>query len=150
MKIILLEKIGKLGEIGEIIKVKEGYARNFLIPYKKALFATSTALKEFEIRKTELKNIQNRKLLTAGLIAKKLNNYKLKIKKKSSLDGKLFGSVTSSDIANNLRKFGFRYITSSYIMLNKTSIKNIGEYSIKITLADNIKTKINLVVERDI
>src|SRR5512134_2099091 len=107
MQIILLEKVGKLGGLGDVVKVKEGYARNFLIPQGKAKRATEAAIKEFETRRVDLEKAQADKLTQAQALGEKLNGVVVKIAMKAGVDGRLFGSVTNFDIAEALRKQGF-------------------------------------------
>ncbi len=102
MQIILLEKVVNLGNLGDVVKVKDGYARNFLIPQKKAKRATPAALAEFEARRAELEKIQAEKLAAAQAVADKLNGVAVTITRKSAMDGRLFGSVTNHDVADAL------------------------------------------------
>ncbi|MDR3322790.1 MAG: 50S ribosomal protein L9, partial [Zoogloeaceae bacterium] len=102
MQIILLEKVVNLGNLGDVVKVKDGYARNFLIPQKKAKRATPAALAEFEARRADLEKIQAEKLAVAEGVAAQLNGVAIIINRKSAMDGRLFGSVTNHDIADAL------------------------------------------------
>ena len=107
MQVILLEKIGKLGDLGEIVKVRNGFARNYLIPQKKARRATDEAIAEFQERRAELEQAQAERLAAAQAVATKLNEYRLVISQKAGVDGRLFGSVTTMDIAAALVAAGF-------------------------------------------
>ena len=107
MQIILLEKVLNLGNLGEVVKVKDGYARNFLIPQKKAKRATPTALAEFEARRAELEKLAAEKLAAAQAVADKLNGAAVSVARKSAMDGRLFGSVGNADIAEALKAAGF-------------------------------------------
>ena len=106
MQVILLEKVVNLGNLGEVVRVRDGYARNFLIPQKKARRATDAALKEFEARRAELEKLQAEKA-AAQALGERLNGYQLKIVQKAGVDGRLFGSVTNGDIAEGLKKADF-------------------------------------------
>ena len=108
MQIILAEKVINLGQLGEVVKVREGYARNFLIPQGKAKRATKASLEEFEKRRGELEKAQAEALTAAQERAAKLDGLMVQITQKAGVDGKLFGSVTNSDIAEALKAQGFR------------------------------------------
>ena len=107
MQVILLEKMANLGNLGDVVKVKDGYARNFLIPTKRARRATEAAIKEFEVRRADLEKVAADKLLAAQSLGEKLSGKTVKISQKSGVDGRLFGSVTNADIADGLKKMGF-------------------------------------------
>lgn len=96
MQIILLEKVANLGNLGDIVKVKDGYARNFLIPNRKARRATKDAIAEFEVRRAELEKVAAEKLAAAQAVGEKLNGQTFEITQKSGVDGRLFGSVTNA------------------------------------------------------
>jgi large subunit ribosomal protein L9 len=106
MQVILLEKIGKLGELGDVVKVKQGYARNYLIPSKLARRATEAAIKEFEGRRAELEKAAAAKLAAAQALGEQLAGKTVRIAQKAGVDGRLFGSVTNFDIAVGLTKMG--------------------------------------------
>jgi large subunit ribosomal protein L9 len=99
MQIILLEKVGKLGNLGDVVKVKEGYARNFLIPQKLARRATEAAIKEFEARRADLEKAAAAKLAAAQALGEQLAGKTVRIAQKAGVDGRLFGSVTNADVA---------------------------------------------------
>src|SRR5688572_25020684 len=107
MQVILLEKVANLGNLGDVVKVKDGYARNFLIPTKQARRATDTAIKEFEAKRAELEKAAAAKLAAAQSLGEKLAGTKVQISQKAGVDGRLFGSVTNFDIAEALKKHGF-------------------------------------------
>src|SRR5690606_3281049 len=107
MQVILLEKLVNLGQLGDVVKVRDGYARNFLIPQGKARRATDAAIKEFETRRAELEKVQAERLTSAQALGEKLNGTTIRITEKAGVDGRLFGSVTNFDIAENLKKQGF-------------------------------------------
>ena len=118
MQVILLENIGKLGNLGEIVKVRDGFARNYLIPQKKARRATEQAIAEFETRRAELEKAQAERLAAAQAVAAKLDGYRLVLSQKAGVDGRLFGSVTSMDIANALVAAGFETVAKHQVSLN--------------------------------
>ncbi|MBP6295334.1 MAG: 50S ribosomal protein L9, partial [Hydromonas sp.] len=107
MQIILLEKVLNVGQLGEVVKVKDGYARNFLIPQGKARRATKTAMAEFEARRAELEKAQAEKLAAAQGVAGKLEGLVLELPSKAGVDGRLFGSITNADISDALKAQGF-------------------------------------------
>ena len=107
MQVILLERIANLGGLGDVVKVRNGFARNFLIPQGKARRATETAIKEFEARRADPEKAQSEKLAQAQATGEKLNGLVVKIAMKAGVDGRLFGSVTNFDISEALRKQGF-------------------------------------------
>jgi len=109
MQIILLEKVVNLGNLGEIVRVKDGYARNFLIPYGRARRATESAKAEFEARRVELEKAAAAKLAESQKLGEKLAGTTIKLTQKAGVDGRLFGSVTNADIAQELVKAGYEY-----------------------------------------
>lgn len=113
MQVILLEKVVNLGNLGEVVRVRDGYARNFLIPQRKARRATDAALKEFEARRAELEKAQAEKLAAAQALGERVAGFQLKIVQKAGVDGRLFGSVTNADIAEGLRKAGFEAVKTA-------------------------------------
>ena len=108
MQVILLEKITHLGDLGDIVKVKDGYGRNFLIPQGHAKRATKAAIAEFEARRAELEKAQAERVAAAEAVAAKLNGAEITISSKCGVDGRLFGSVTNADIAEAVDKLGFQ------------------------------------------
>jgi large subunit ribosomal protein L9 len=107
MQVILLEKLANLGQLGDVVKVRDGYARNFLIPTGKARRATAAAIKEFEDRRADLEKVQSDRLAAAQALGEKLNGVTVKVSEKAGVDGRLFGSVGNFDIAEALKKQGF-------------------------------------------
>ncbi|AFZ82685.1 50S ribosomal protein L9 [Candidatus Kinetoplastidibacterium crithidiae] len=148
MEIILLEKVSSLGNLGDVVRVKDGYARNYLIPKKIARRATKNAIKEFEDKRIELEQIQLDKFNTAMDISTKLSGFQLLIHQKSSVDGRLFGSVTNSDVSEHLKKSGFD-INKSQINLSVEHIKTIGEFSAKIKLHPDVVSEITILVSKE-
>ena len=102
MQVILLEKVANLGNLGDVVKVKDGFARNFLIPTRQARRATEVAIKEFETKRAELEKVAADKLAAAQALAEKLNGKTVKISQKAGVDGRLFGSVTNADVSEGL------------------------------------------------
>lgn len=149
MQIILLEKVINLGNLGDVVRVKDGYARNFLIPQRKAKRATKAALAEFEARRAELEKIQAEKLAAAQALAGRLEGQVITITQKSGVDGRLFGSVTNADIAEALRAAGFDSIERGMIRLPNGPLKTIGEFPLEIGLHTDVVGNINLVVVGD-
>ncbi|UOF94104.1 MAG: 50S ribosomal protein L9 [Bordetella sp.] len=149
MKIILLEKVFNLGNFGEIVRVRNGYARNFLIPKKIAKRATESSIREFEIRRLDLKEDQEKKLVLAKLMAKNLSEFKITIIRKSRVGGNLYGSVTNRDIAESLKKEGIKNLEKSQICLSDGHIKKLGEYSVKIFLGSGISQNITVYVKSE-
>jgi large subunit ribosomal protein L9 len=150
MQVILLEKVVNLGNLGEVVRVRDGYARNFLIPQKKARRATEAALKEFEARRAELEKIQAEKLAASQTVGERLNGQQLKIVQKAGVDGRLFGSVTTADIAEGLKKAGFDSVEKSQVRLPDGPLKAIGEYPVQVALHADVVAEITVLVEGDI
>ncbi len=145
MQIILLEKVANLGNLGDIVKVKDGYARNFLIPQKKARRATPEVLKEFEDRRAELEKVAAEKLAAAQALFEKLNGFTVEIARKTGMDGRLFGSVGSADIAEALTAAGFA-INRSAIRLSTGPLKAVGEYAIPVVLHTDVLANVTVNV----
>ncbi|WP_293763982.1 50S ribosomal protein L9 [uncultured Aquitalea sp.] len=145
MQIILLEKVANLGQLGDVVKVKNGYARNFLIPQGKAKRATENNLKEFEARRAELEAKQAEILADAKVRAEKLADAVITISQKAGVDGRLFGSVTNVDVAEAVTAFGVE-IKRLEVRLPNGPFKAIGEYDIEIALHHDVVTPIKIVV----
>ena len=145
MQVILMEKVANLGQLGDIVNVKNGFARNFLIPQGKAKRATETALAEFQSRRADLERAENEKLVTAQEKAQKLDGLMLQITRKAGVDGKLFGSVTNIDIAEALKGQGFD-IVRSLIRMPQGPIKQIGDYSITVALHTDVLATVTVSV----
>lgn len=133
MQIILMEKVGNLGQLGDVVKVKNGYARNFLIPQGKAKRATQTAIAEFEAKRAELEKTQTEILVAAQARAAKLDGLMVQITQKAGVDGKLFGSVTNADIEEALKTQGFE-VERSMIRMPQGSLKQVGDYPLTVAL----------------
>ncbi|PXX42831.1 MULTISPECIES: 50S ribosomal protein L9 [Aquitalea] len=145
MQIILLEKVANLGQLGDVVKVKNGYARNFLIPQGKAKRATENNLKEFEARRAELEAKQAEILADAKARAEKLVDAVITIAQKAGVDGRLFGSVTNVDVAEAVTAFGVE-IKRFEVRLPNGPFKAIGEYDIEIALHHDVVAPIKIVV----
>jgi large subunit ribosomal protein L9 len=131
MQIILLEKVPNLGNLGDVVKVKDGYARNFLIPSRRARRATEAAIKEFEGRRAELEKVAADKLAAAQTLGEQLSGKTVRIVQKAGVDGRLFGSVTNHDIAEGLVKLGLQ-VTKSQVRLPNGPIKTVGEHTVSV------------------
>lgn len=145
MQIILLEKVANLGDLGDVVKVKDGYARNFLVPQGKAKRATEANLKEFEARRAELEAKQAEILADARVRAGKLEGAVVSIEQKAGVDGRLFGSVNSIDIAAAVTASGVE-IKRHEVRLPNGPLKAIGEYEMEIALHHDVIAPIKIVV----
>ena len=145
MQVILMEKLPNLGQLGDIVKVKPGYARNYLIPQGKAKRATDENLKAFEARRAELEKAQAAQLAQAQERGAKLDGLVLKITQKAGVDGKLFGSVTNSDISEALKAQGFE-VAKAAVRLPHGPLKQVGEYEITLDLHTDAKAHIKVSV----
>ena len=140
MQVILLEKMANLGQLGEVVKVKDGFARNYLIPNGKAKRATAVNLAEFEKRRAELERAQSEALAGAQAQAAKMDGLMVQITQKAGVDGKLFGSVTNVDISDALKGQGLE-VAKAMIRMPQGPLKQVGDHPIKIALhADVIVT----------
>ncbi len=146
MQIILLEKVINLGNLGDVVRVKDGYARNFLIPQRKAKRATKIALQEFETRRAELEKIQADKLAAAQAVGTSLEGQSVRISQKAGVDGRLFGSVTNADIAAALKAAGFAAVEKGMVRLPNGPLKTIGEFPLEIALHADVVANVTLVV----
>jgi large subunit ribosomal protein L9 len=145
MQVILMEKVGKLGNLGDVVKVKDGYARNFLIPQGKARRATEANLKAFESRRGELEKAQQAQLAKAQERGGKLEGFMLQITQKAGVDGRLFGSVTNIDIVEALQKQGHE-IERAQIRMPQGPLKQVGDYPIQIALHTDVAVTITVSV----
>jgi large subunit ribosomal protein L9 len=146
MQIILMEKVVNLGGLGDVVKVKDGYARNFLIPQGKAKRATEANLKEFESRRTELEKKANEQLQGAQERAEKLEGQKVDIAAKAGVDGRLFGSVTNADIAEQLKKTIGIEVKKAEIRMPQGPLKHTGEFPLTIQLHSDVLANITVHV----
>ena len=131
MQIILLEKVGKLGNLGDVVNVKPGYARNYLIPTKLARRATEAAIKEFEGRRAELEKAAGAKLAAAQALGEQLAGKTVRVAQKAGVDGRLFGSVTNADIADALTKLGMA-VLKSQVRMPTGPIKTVGDHAVSV------------------
>jgi large subunit ribosomal protein L9 len=145
MQIILLEKVVNLGNLGEVVRVKDGYARNFLIPQRLARRATATAVAEFEAKRAELEKAAAEKLSAAQAQGEKLNGLTVQISQKAGVDGRLFGSVTNYDIAEALTKQGFP-VEKSQIRMPQGPLKIVGEHVVSVALHTDVVVDVTIAV----
>jgi len=145
MQVILLEKIVNLGGLGDVVKVRNGFARNFLIPQGKAKRATETAIREFEARRADLEKAQADRLTQAQGLGEKLNGLVVKIAMKAGVDGRLFGSVTNFDISEALRKQGFE-VAKGMIRMPQGPLKAVGEHHVAVALHSDVVADITVAV----
>lgn len=150
MQVILLEKVVNLGDLGDVVRVRNGYARNFLIPNKMARRATADAIAEFETRRAELEQAQAERLATSQAVAAKMVDLRVEISQKAGVDGRLFGSVTTMDIAAALAAQGFDSVVKSQVRLPEGPFKAVGEFPIQIALHPDVTADITVVVVGEI
>ncbi|MCO5399025.1 50S ribosomal protein L9 [Ralstonia soli] len=145
MQIILLEKVVNLGNLGDVVRVKDGYARNFLIPKKQARRATESAIKEFEARRAELEKLAAEKLAAAQAEGEKLNGLTLQLSQKAGVDGRLFGSVTNHDIADALAAQGFK-VEKAQVRLPNGPLKTVGDHPVVVSLHTDVAVDVTVSV----
>ncbi|MBE0624356.1 MAG: 50S ribosomal protein L9 [Burkholderiales bacterium] len=145
MQVILLEKVVNLGGLGDVVKVKEGYARNFLIPHGKAKRATPENLAAFEVRRGELEKAQTESLTKAQELGSRVDGLTVQVTRKTGVDGRLFGSVTTHDIVEALQAQGFE-VERAAIRLPEGPLKQIGDKSIAIALHSDVVVHITVSV----
>jgi large subunit ribosomal protein L9 len=145
MQIILLDKVINLGNLGEVVKVKDGYARNFLIPSGRARRATEAAKLEFEAKRAELEKAAAAKLAEAQALGAKLGGTTIKLTQKAGVDGRLFGSVTNFDIAEELNKGGYQVVKAQIRMPNGP-IKLVGDSTVSVALHTDVVVEITVSV----
>jgi large subunit ribosomal protein L9 len=145
MQVILLEKIGKLGDLGDVVKVKDGYARNFLFPSKMARRATAAAIAEFEQRRAEIEKAAATKLANAQALAGQLGGKTVRIVQKAGVDGRLFGSVTNHDIAEALTKMGLA-VHKSQVRMPGGPLKAVGEYTVAVVPHTDVSAEVSVQV----
>jgi large subunit ribosomal protein L9 len=142
MQVILMEKVVNLGGLGDVVKVKDGFARNFLIPQGKAKRATEANLKEFESRRAELERKANEQLTGAQEKAAKLEGLKVDIAQKAGVDGRLFGSVTNADIAEAVTKATGVTVKKAEVRMPQGPLKHVGEFPIVVALHSDVLANI--------
>jgi large subunit ribosomal protein L9 len=145
MQIILLEKVGKLGDLGDVVKVKDGYARNYLIPSKQARRATEAAIAEFATRRADLEKAAAAKLAAAQALGEQLSGKTVRIVQKAGVDGRLFGSVTNADVAEGLTKLGLA-IQKAQVRMPNGPLKTTGEHSVSVAPHGDVVVEVTVLV----
>lgn len=145
MQVILLEKVVNLGNLGDVVKVKDGYARNFLIPQRKARRATETAVAEFEAKRAELEKAAAEKLVAAQAQGEKLGGMTVQVAQKAGVDGRLFGSVTNADIAEAVTKQGFA-VEKAQIRMPQGPLKMVGDHTVSVALHTDVVVDVTVSV----
>jgi len=145
MQIILLEKVANLGQLGDVVKVRDGFARNFLIPTGKARRATPAAMQEFENRRAELEKVQNERLATARALGDRLAGASVRIVQKAGVDGRLFGSVTNFDVAEALKKQGFE-VEKQMVRMPSGPLKSVGEFPVEVAPHSDVVVEVAVSV----
>jgi len=145
MQVILLEKVGKLGNLGDVVKVKDGFARNFLIPSKLARRATESAIKEFTERRADLEKAAAAKLSAAQSLGEQLAGKTVRIAQKAGVDGRLFGSVTNFDIAGALTKLGLA-VQKSQVRMPHGPLKTVGDHTVTVAPHGDVVAEVTVQV----
>jgi len=145
MQVILLEKVANLGNLGDVVKVKDGYARNFLIPTRAARRATEAAIKEFEAKRAELEKAAAAKLTAAQALGDKMSGRTVHITQKAGVDGRLFGSVTNNDIAEALSRIDLP-ATKAQVRMPNGPLKTVGEHLVTVAPHTDVVVEIKVVV----
>ena len=145
MQIILLDKVANLGNLGDVVKVKDGYARNYLIPSRMARRATESAIKEFEAKRAELEKAANEKLAAAKALGDKMSGRTVHITQKAGVDGRLFGSVTNNDIAEALTRIDFK-VAKAQVRMPNGPLKTVGEHTVTVAPHTDVLVEVKVVV----
>jgi len=145
MQVILMEKIANLGKLGDVVNVKRGYARNYLIPQGKARWATETAMAEFESKRAELEKNQAATVTQAEALAEKIDGLLIQITQKTGGEGKLFGSVTNANIVEALKAQGFS-VDKSMVSMPQGPLKQVGDHPITIVLHSDVSAHITVSI----
>ncbi|HEX4856288.1 MAG TPA: 50S ribosomal protein L9, partial [Limnobacter sp.] len=145
MQVILLEKMPNLGQLGDVVRVKDGYARNFLIPYGKAKRATESAIAEFAARRAELEKAAAEKLAEAQALGVKLASHVVQLSEKAAVDGRLFGSVTNHNIAAALQATGLQ-VSKAQVRMPNGALKIAGEHTVTVALHPDVVVDVKVVV----
>jgi len=145
MQIILMEKVVNLGQLGDVVKVKDGYARNFLIPQGKAKRATQNNIAAFEARRAELEAAEAARLAAAQAQATAMTDMVVTVNQKAGVDGKLFGSVTNADIAEALAKAG-QQVEKMNVRMPDGPLKTLGEHTVSVGLHQDVVVEVKVVV----
>lgn len=145
MQVILLEKVANLGNLGDVVKVRDGYARNFLIPTRLARRATEAAIQEFEARRADLEKAAADKLAAARALGEQLAGKTVRITQRAGVDGRLFGSVTNHDIAEGLEKMGLK-VAKSQVRLPNGPLKTLGEHVVSVAPHSDVTVDVTVQV----
>ena len=145
MQVILLDKVANLGNLGDVVKVKDGYARNYLIPSRAARRATPQAIQEFEIKRAELEKAAAERFATAQALGEKMSGRTVHITQKAGVDGRLFGSVTNNDIAEALTRIDFKIVKAQVRMPNGP-LKTVGEHTVTVAPHTDVVVEVKVVV----
>jgi large subunit ribosomal protein L9 len=148
MQVILLEKVVNVGDLGEVVKVRQGYARNFLIPHGKAKRATPENLKLLEEKRSELEKAAGERLARAQAQAEKLDGVAIQVTQKAGVDGRLFGSVTNVDIVDSLQGLGHT-VEKSMVRMPEGPLKHVGDFPLTIALHTDVAAHITVTVLGD-
>ena len=145
MQVILMDKVVNLGNLGDVVRVKDGYARNFLIPQRMARRATAAAVAEFEAKRADLEKAAAEKLAAAQAQGEKLAGLTVQITQKSGVDGRLFGSVTNHDIAEAVTKQGFA-VEKAQIRMPQGPLKIVGDHAVSVALHTDVVVDVTVAV----
>jgi large subunit ribosomal protein L9 len=145
MQVILIDKVVNLGNLGDVVKVKDGYARNFLIPQRMARRATAAAIAEFEAKRADLEKAAAERLAAAQALGEKLAGLTVQISQKSGVDGRLFGSVTNFDIAEALTKQGFS-VEKAQVRMPLGPLKTVGDHPVSVALHTDVVVDVTVAV----
>ena len=145
MQVILLEKVANLGNLGDVVKVRDGYARNFLIPSRLARRATEAAIQEFEARRAELEKAAADKLAAARVLGEQLAGKTVRVSQRAGVDGRLFGSVTNHDIADGLEKMGLQ-VSKSQVRMPTGPLKTLGEHTVSVAPHSDVVVEVTVQV----
>ena len=145
MQVILLDKVANLGNLGDVVKVKDGYARNFLIPSRAARRATPSSIKEFEIKRAELEKAASERFAAAQALGEKMSGRTVHITQKAGVDGRLFGSVTNNDIAEALTRIDFK-IAKAQVRMPNGPLKMVGEHTVTVAPHTDVVVEVKVVV----
>ena len=145
MQVILLDKVANLGNLGDVVKVKDGYARNFLIPTRAARRATPVAIQEFEAKRADLEKVAAERFATAQALGEKMSGRTVHITQKAGVDGRLFGSVTNNDIAEALTRIDFKVVKAQVRMPNGP-LKTVGEHVVSVAPHTDVVVEVKVVV----
>lgn len=145
MQVILLEKMPNLGKLGDVVRVKDGYARNFLIPYGKAKRATESAVAEFAARRAELEKAAADKLAAAQALGEQLSSFVVQLSEKAAVDGRLFGSVTNHDVAAALVRSKLE-VSKSQVRMPNGPLKIAGEHVVTVALHPDVVVDVKVLV----